>query len=261
MKYTLSHYSLLFFLITFTTACGKSKSERALLQSASHLEHVEAGGDEYSLVRAQNENLWCGIIMEGLVICPLLTGCCFFYYRRYKWSELSVAEKELDRTKVELQQMLSEVEHVFTKFETLCHTNNNVDKCIEKNLNRCKLILSIKNDFPEMKELDIRSLCMFQSLQKNPCKTTVCTSADWDLLFLWTDMAHCRFYTRLKVQYTQLKKRDLQICCLIRLGFDHNAIRQILDIQQDTYYTDKSHTKKRLLLEYGTPLDDFIRVF
>lgn len=165
-----------------------------------------------------------------------------------------------------MKHIISKAEQGWTDLETQCkddNDNNEVDKyaTIEKELNRYKLLLSVMKDVPDLKESDIRSLSVFQSLQGNPCKAAIRTPEDWNLLFLWTDIAHRGFYTRLKVQYVQLKKPEIKICCLIRLGFDDDEIMRILDIRRTTYYVNKCNAKKQLLLEHEIILEDFIRSF
>lgn len=163
-----------------------------------------------------------------------------------------------------MKHIISKAEQDWTELETQCKDDNHeVDKyaVMEKELNRCKLLLSIKKEVPDLKESDIRSLSVFQSLQGNPCKAAIRTLEDWNLLFLWTDIAHRGFYTRLKVQCVQLKKPEIKICCLIRLGFDDDEIMRILDIRRVTYYVDKCNAKKQLLLGHKTVLEDFIRCF
>lgn len=253
MKHIISHSFLFFLLIAFIVACGKSNE--ALLRT----EHAE--NDRY---QAQNEIRWNGSIISGWGICLLLGGCCYIYYRKRKCFECAIDEKELDKMPVQLKQEVSKVEQGWTELKTICQDDiDEMDKyaAMEKELNRCKLLLSVKKDVPDLKESDIRSLSVFQSLQGNPCKAAIRTSEDWNLLFLWVDIAHRGFYTRLTVQYVRLKKPEIKICCLIRLGFDDDEILRILDIKRATYYVNKCNAKKQLLLGHEVAIEDFIHSF
>lgn len=178
MKYILSHCLLFFFLIAFTAACGKSKCNMAELHSSSCLEYL----------------LWSVVIILGVVICLLLIGYCYSYRKDKKFG-LAVAESEPDKITVELLQkqldsesIQTEPEPIQTDPETLYNNPDIVDKCMamERELKQYKLILSIKKDFPDMKEADIRSLSVFQSLQKKPVRLSLvprkigsCSSYGW----------------------------------------------------------------------------------
>lgn len=243
------------------------------------------GKVEHELFQTQSQNRWLAIMAVSLMLLLFFVVYCYVRYRKYKQLELSRTGSALRRKELELEQKQTEIGTFRAELEMLrAHDNATMDRyiaienvlrqkeeelivlqsqvdCIETKLKKHKLVSIVKTNFPNVNELDIRALSVFQSLQSDPCKNAICTAEDWELLFLWTDIAHFRFYTRLKEKYGQLKKRDFQICCLIRLGFDNDAIRTILDIQQTTLYTDKSRAKKKMSLESTEVLEEFLRNF
>lgn len=237
------------------------------------------------LSRTQNHNLLLAIMVIGLMLLLFFVVYYYIRYRKYKQLELSGVSSELRKKGLELEKRHQEIDTFRVELETSrLHDNVTTDRYtavenvlrqkeedliviqnqlndVEMQLNRHKLVSIVKIDLPDVKELDVRALFIFQSLQDNPCKDVFGTSEDWELLFLWTDIAQFRFYTRLKEKYKLFQKRDLQICCLIRLGFDNYEIGSILDIQKSTLYTDKSCTKKKMSLGADVTLEKFLRDF
>lgn len=96
----------------------------------------------------------------------------------------------------------------------------------------------------------IAALELYQKLLTLSQKPFIKIEINWKLLFFWVNITQRDFYTHIKQLYPKLKKRDLQICCLIKLGFNNAEIRCIFDIQQSTLYVDKAKTKK-IFIENG----------
>lgn len=144
-------------------------------------------------------------------------------------------QKEIIRLSAENKEMIG----IITQF-----------KLLESNCNKYKLE---KDDYRF-----IEAYHLFSSLANYPHKSICHTSTEWELLFTWTNLTNREFHTRLSQEYPTLKKCDLQICCLLKLGFSNEEIRSIFDIQQGTLYTDKTHAKHRLGINEDVKIETWL---
>lgn len=178
-------------------------------------------------------------------------------------SKLAVTEKQLDARELDKEELLMEKRHIEEVLRQKVAVVTNLIK--EK-----KQMTSVVNQFkllqahePVLKE-DCRLIeasHLYEALISSPQKTNCYTSDNWELLYFWTDITCRKFCSRLEETHPTLKKRDLQICCLIKLGFSNDDIRMIFDIQQGTLYTDKNNTKRRLGLKEGVKLEHWLSSF
>jgi len=54
------------------------------------------------------------------------------------------------------------------------------------------------------------------------------------------------FSLNLEALYPALTRREIQICCCLRAGFDPTIICSILEIQSETYYHHRSRIRQKL---------------
>lgn len=87
---------------------------------------------------------------------------------------------------------------------------------------------------------------------------------EWPELIARTDALHQQFFERLRKAFPQLTETDLQLCCLIRLGYDKKEQKSLLKITDDSLEKRKQRLKRRLdpnkKLEKGE-LEQFIHHF
>ena len=61
-----------------------------------------------------------------------------------------------------------------------------------------------------------------------------------------TDALHQQFFERLRKAFPQLTETDLQLCCLMRLGYDKKEQKSLLKITDDSLEKRKQRLKRRL---------------
>ncbi len=89
-----------------------------------------------------------------------------------------------------------------------------------------------------------------------------CQAEEWDKLFHFTDIVSGRFYSRLLHTYPQLGRKELGLCCLLRLRFSNQEIAALLGgIKEESVIRSKSRLKKLLNvneLQIMSGLDEYI---
>ncbi|MFK2609997.1 hypothetical protein ACIXSX_20020, partial [Bacteroides fragilis] len=81
--------------------------------------------------------------------------------------------------------------------------------------------------------------------------------ADWDKLFHLSNAIHGDFITRIKNDFPTLTKHDIEICCLLRFGIEHEVLGSIFLTETDSVTKAKRRMKKRLNLSASDDLDVF----
>lgn len=69
---------------------------------------------------------------------------------------------------------------------------------------------------------------------------------EWPELIARTDALHQQFFERLRKAFPQLTDSDLQLCCLMRLGYDKKEQKSLLKITDDSLEKRKQRLKRRL---------------
>lgn len=69
---------------------------------------------------------------------------------------------------------------------------------------------------------------------------------EWPELIARTDALHQQFFERLRKAFPQLTETDLQLCCLMRLGYDKKEQKSLLKITDDSLEKRKQRLKRRL---------------
>lgn len=103
----------------------------------------------------------------------------------------------------------------------------------------------------------IPAFCLLSSLKCGSRKEKL-SAHDREILFGLFDFMYSNFVTRLKEQYPELTKRDLEICCLLRGGFMHDELSRIFITTPDSVTKAKGRLKKRLSLEAQDDLNIFL---
>ncbi|WP_421874879.1 ligand-binding sensor domain-containing protein [Marinoscillum sp.] len=81
---------------------------------------------------------------------------------------------------------------------------------------------------------------------------------DWDDFKLYFEQIYTGFYAKLKVNCPALTTQELRHCALIRLNLSVNECATILGISPDSVKVSRSRIRKKLELEQGQNLTDFI---
>ena len=82
---------------------------------------------------------------------------------------------------------------------------------------------------------------------RDPKQRRLLTEAQWKEFFVLVDYSQSNFYTNLTMEYPDLKKSDLELCCLIRMGIQKNEeIAALCGISIDAVKKRKQRLKERL---------------
>lgn len=82
---------------------------------------------------------------------------------------------------------------------------------------------------------------------------------DWEIFFLNFETVFPGFIDHLNNLYS-MDQRQLQICCLLKLGLKNNKISEIYDLRPDTVTSLKAEIKKKYFSEFGKQsLDNILK--
>lgn len=99
-----------------------------------------------------------------------------------------------------------------------------------------------------------------EDMDNNPDKKQL-LDGDWDKLFHLSNALHNDFIIRIKKEFPNLTKHDLEICCLLRFGITHDVLGLAFLTTSESVTKAKGRLKKRLNLSTSDDLDDFLRKY
>lgn len=82
---------------------------------------------------------------------------------------------------------------------------------------------------------------------------------EWSRFKLHFDSVHPDFFLKLKEQASDLTENELRLCAYIRIGMRAKQIAEMLSVTPDSVNTARYRLRKKLGLERGEKLDDYIR--
>ena len=82
---------------------------------------------------------------------------------------------------------------------------------------------------------------------------------EWSRFRLHFDAVHPDFFSHLKEAAADLTENDLRLCAYIRIGMRAKQIAEMLSISSDSVNSNRYRLRKKLGLERGDSLDDFLR--
>ena len=82
---------------------------------------------------------------------------------------------------------------------------------------------------------------------------------EWSRFRLHFDAVHPDFFSKLKEASPDLTENDLRLCAYIRIGMRAKQIAEMLHISADSVNSNRYRLRKKLGLERGESLDDFVR--
>ena len=93
---------------------------------------------------------------------------------------------------------------------------------------------------------DMESFHFYMQLKTTPVIGADCQVKEWDKLFHFLDMTSGGFYSRLIYRYPQLGRKELYLCCLLRLRFSNPEIATLLGIKEESVLRGKNRLRKLL---------------
>lgn len=82
---------------------------------------------------------------------------------------------------------------------------------------------------------------------------------EWNRFKLHFDSVHPDFFVNLKAHCADLTENDLRLCAYIRIGMRAKQIAEMLSVTPDSVNTARYRLRKKMGLDKGQSLDDFIR--
>lgn len=82
---------------------------------------------------------------------------------------------------------------------------------------------------------------------------------EWQRFKLHFDSVHPDFFRKLKKLSAELTENDLRLCAYIRIGLRAKQIAEMLSVSPDSVNSNRYRLRKKLGLQRGDSLDDFIR--
>ena len=82
---------------------------------------------------------------------------------------------------------------------------------------------------------------------------------EWSRFKLHFDSVHPGFFVKLKEISAELTENDLRLCAYVRIGIRAKQIAGMLSVSPDSVNSNRYRLRKKLGLQHGESLDDFIR--
>ncbi len=203
----------------------------------------------------RTQELWI-VALSAAILLSLALGYIFYILRRRR-------RQERERT---MQQRLTQIEQQALQEETrsLAHENQLLRQAEE--LQKLREIQSSLREslFRRMSVLDkIPSLHLDADADANSPQRILLTISDWEELRQGVDAAYSGFTRRLQRDFPELTHRDLNFCCLLKIGVSLQDLSDIYCISKTSISTKKFRLKREKfnLAEAEPTLDDFLQAY
>ena len=131
---------------------------------------------------------------------------------------------------------------------------SNTMMVIEKNKMREDVVERLLND-SEAGKIDKRT----ELELKSQIRSHTTQDDEWIYFRLRFEQVHPDFFIRLKERTPSLTEGELRICAYIRTGMENRQITQMLSQQPDTIRKYRYRLRKKLQIDAGESLEDFLR--
>lgn len=237
---------------------------------------------KYENEKLQKENLQMKVEFKNVVIFSLILFfivvflVCFYIYknrttkRKIHGIEQKIVEneeeivscqrdiadyKKLQSESEEYQiELVTEVAKLDGKVAVLTKQNKSLAKEL-KEIGEKKDFIPIHNS--ESEESYVVAFRIYLAIRHGIFNTEI-SSWGWEWVFKLFDFLYSGFVARLKEEYSQLTKHDLEICCLLKIGLSNDELSKVFSTTSDSVTKAKGRTKKRLNLSIDDDLEQFI---
>ncbi len=135
-----------------------------------------------------------------------------------------------------------------------------------KELAKFSMQMNFKNDFINSlkKDIDKTKTLSFDQQKKELSKLSdkianyLGNTNDWDVLEEHFDILNDNFFQKLKNQFGELSTQDAKLCALIKLKMSNKEIADQLNLSVRGVETKRYRLRKKLKLDTGVSLDQFI---
>lgn len=261
-------------------ALSYKEEEDSIRQQSQKEEIGKAMADlqkKYDNEKLQKENLQNTIAYKNkLLLCLalLVAMVCFLCYYYFKLNEkkkrIREIERVIDSNRVLIRIYEKEVQEYRQREDESDATRNKMGA-----LNAKVLVLSMQNKelIGRIKTLDsdrvindseitdyLVAMRLLLSLKNDSIKEDL-SGEDWGRIFTLLDFMHHNFYSRLRQEFSNLTKHDIEICCLFRCGFTHEELGRIFHTASDSVTKAKGRLKKRIGISINDDLEEFLRKY
>lgn len=225
--YLLLTIFLLFMFFMYVHRCALKKKEEETDNHKKLVQYLEREKDKY---RNLNDDL----------------------RNEIRKKNFDIEEKE---SKIELlSEELRKYNHIWLikeKLEFRIVQLNDIKKGLMKE--KCILVKRLEAAQKELDELYERNrtitLGESQVMLNRMKATKKLTKQDWNNILAITQTLYGHFVDNLTKENPQLKKDDIKICCLLKIGFTKNDIIEILDLKEDAMNKRMQRLKSRMSLK------------
>lgn len=237
---------------------------------------------KYENEKLQKENLQMKVEFKNVVIFSLILFfivvflVCFYIYKnrttkkKIRGIERKIVEneeeivscqrditdyKKLQSESEEYQiELVTEVARLDGKVSVLTKQNNSLAKEL-KEMGEKKDFIPIPNSGSE--ESYVGAFRIYFAIRRGIFNTEI-SSSGWEWVFKLFDFLYSEFVMRLKEEYPQLTKHDLEICCLLKIGLSNDELSKVFSTTSESVTRAKGRTKKRLNLSVEDDLEQFV---
>lgn len=237
---------------------------------------------KYENEKLQKENLQMKVEFKNVVIFSLILFfivvflVCFYIYknritkRKIRGIERKIVDnedeivscqrdiadyKKLQSESEEYQiELVTEVARLDGKVSVLTKQNNSLAKEL-KEMGEKKDFIPIPNSGSE--ESYVGAFRIYFAIRRGIFNTEI-SSSGWEWVFKLFDFLYSEFVMRLKEEYPQLTKHDLEICCLLKIGLSNDELSKVFSTTSESVTRAKGRTKKRLNLSVEDDLEQFV---
>lgn len=241
---------------------GETQEMLAELQQKYRNEKLQK---ENLQVKAEKQNFqFIGILLIFLV--SIIGG---YYYLRFRNNRKRIREisKQISENEADIRKLEQEIEEYQQEYSKVEETNKSkiseltgeMTLLVKQNRKLIAHLEEIKKGGIPKEESELadyiaalRVLFLLKTKEKK-------VPAKWTVLYPLFDFLYGNFVSRLRKNYTDLTKHDLEICILLKFGLTNEELSGIFYTTLDAVSKAKGRLKKRLKLSVDDDLDSFIR--
>lgn len=259
----------------------KSDSLNIIAKNSEIREIVANLQKKYENEKLQKENLQIRIGYKNvLIFCLILFFAiillvCYYTYRNHSAKrKMREIEQKIADNKEEIafcQQDISDYkklqseseEHKIELVTEIAKLDGKVSVLSKYNQELTKRLQNMGGEQqiqvldPKIESVYIAAFRIYFAIRNGLTNIEISTK-DWERIFMLFDLLYLNFVKRLKEEFPQLTKHDLEICCLVKIGLSNEELSRIFLTASDSATKAKGRLKKRLNLSPEDDLERFI---
>lgn len=205
----------------------------------------------------------------GAILVFLVGIIGVYYYLRFRNNRRRVKEisKQISENESDIRRLEKEIEEYQKEYSKAEESNKSriseltgeMTLLVKQNRKLVIRLEEIKKGIPTKDDPELagyivalRTLFLLRAKEKK-------VPAKWTVLYPLFDFLYGGFVSRLRKNYGDLTKHDLEICILLKFGFTNEELSSVFHTTLDAVSKAKGRLKKRLNLSVEDDLDVFIR--